>query len=319
MKGGESRKVEGSPAPVEGVGSSTSAFNPGESFAASLKRRWTQNKIYVNDLLKSGVGVVETVKEKEPSAKENRVSMMNLLSQMEEAQNEEEEDNDNPNAYVEKSLSCLTLDNCLRRICISLIENIWFDRFILFIIFINSICLATSDLTVVDKNTSLPTGNGYSINNLNQPAYSLPNAITENTDLFFTVVFVMEAIIKIVAMGFMRAKGSYVHDPWNLLDLLVVVTSVLDIIPNMPQITMIRTLRVLRPLKSLHSLPKLRALVISLLNAIPGLGNVLLVLFFMCLIFGIFGVQLWSGNMKYRCRLTAEPIYLPPNLVDTYR
>ena len=55
-------------------------------------------------------------------------------------------------------------------------------------------------------------------------------------DNCFTVLFTLEAIIKIVAMGFLfnnqtlREKGAtpYIRNPWNMLDFVVVVASVID-------------------------------------------------------------------------------------------
>jgi hypothetical protein len=57
-------------------------------------------------------------------------------------------------------------------------------------------------------------------------------------DNCFTVLFTLEALIKITAMGFLfnnaelRAKGlnPYVRDPWNVLDLVVVVSSLIDFV-----------------------------------------------------------------------------------------
>lgn len=53
----------------------------------------------------------------------------------------------------------------------------------------------------------------------------------------------------------------------------------------------------------------LRILVTLLLDTLPMLGNVLLLCFFVFFIFGIVGVQLWSGLLRNRCFLE-----LPPNI-----
>jgi hypothetical protein len=55
-------------------------------------------------------------------------------------------------------------------------------------------------------------------------------------DNCFTVLFTLEAIIKIVAMGFLfnnqtlREKGMspYIRNPWNMLDFVVVLASLID-------------------------------------------------------------------------------------------
>jgi hypothetical protein len=57
----------------------------------------------------------------------------------------------------------------------------------------------------------------------------------------------------------------------------------------------LRVLRVLRPLRSLKSSPRLSALVVSMLKSLPQLGSVIILLTFIFLVFGILGVQLFSG------------------------
>ena len=40
----------------------------------------------------------------------------------------------------------------------------------------------------------------------------------------FTIVFTMECVLKIIAMGFSGNTDSYINDRWNMLDFVVVVT-----------------------------------------------------------------------------------------------
>ena len=55
-------------------------------------------------------------------------------------------------------------------------------------------------------------------------------------DNCFTVLFTLEATIKIVAMGFLfnnavlreRGMTPYIRNPWNMLDFIVVVASLID-------------------------------------------------------------------------------------------
>jgi len=57
-------------------------------------------------------------------------------------------------------------------------------------------------------------------------------------DNSFTVLFTIEALIKITALGFLfnnstlREKGflPYIRNPWNIIDLVVVVASLVDFI-----------------------------------------------------------------------------------------
>jgi hypothetical protein len=57
-------------------------------------------------------------------------------------------------------------------------------------------------------------------------------------DHCFTILFTLEALVKIIALGFifnnatLRARGltAYLKNPWNLLDFVVVLASVFDFI-----------------------------------------------------------------------------------------
>ena len=41
-------------------------------------------------------------------------------------------------------------------------------------------------------------------------------------------IFILEALFKIIRMGFVLDKGSYLQDSWCILDFLIVLSSILD-------------------------------------------------------------------------------------------
>ena len=49
--------------------------------------------------------------------------------------------------------------------------------------------------------------------------------ISLKMDIAFNIIFAMEAVVKIIAMGFFMDKGSY-FEPWNVLDFFIV--SIID-------------------------------------------------------------------------------------------
>lgn len=55
-----------------------------------------------------------------------------------------------------------------------------------------------------------------------------------------------------------------------------------------------------------------------MLKSLPELGNVVIVLCFLFALFGILGMQLYSGRQHFRCRLTPYPVTLnwSPDLDD---
>lgn len=81
----------------------------------------------------------------------------------------------------------------------------------------------------------------------------MPQLLDEILDILnyaFTVVFLLEAVLRVIALGFSR----YIRDRWNQLDILIVALSIIGIffdklkskgsIPVNP--TIIRVMRVLR-------------------------------------------------------------------------
>ena len=82
----------------------------------------------------------------------------------------------------------------------------WFDRIIMTLIIINSICMAF-----------------YNYIDDEAPENKVLDRIFEG----FSVLFTIEAIIKIIALGFIFGKKTYLRDAWNVIDFFIVVTAIL--------------------------------------------------------------------------------------------
>ena len=50
------------------------------------------------------------------------------------------------------------------------------------------------------------------------------SALQEETEVYFLGIFCVEALLKIVALGFVLHKGAYLRNVWNIMDFVVVVT-----------------------------------------------------------------------------------------------
>lgn len=127
----------------------------------------------------------------------------------------------------------------------------------------------------------------------------------ETVNYFFTGAFMLEALLKIVGLGFHK----YFHSGWNIFDFLIVVTSTAEIIfvqlstgnNNInfirvgPQIIRIfRVLRVLRILKLIKRLETLKKLITTLITALPSIANVGLLYLMVFYIYAILGVLLFK-------------------------
>lgn len=123
----------------------------------------------------------------------------------------------------------------------------------------------------------------------------------EYAEVIFNVLFTAEMSIKIVAMGFITSKGTYLRDGWNLLDFVVVFVGWLSYVPGIANLSSLRTFRVLRPLRTLSSIPGMRPIVSALISSIRSMVHVSLLCAFLFTVFGIVGLQLFSGTLTGRC------------------
>ncbi|KAL4634881.1 voltage-dependent R-type calcium channel subunit alpha-1E isoform X3 [Arapaima gigas] len=130
----------------------------------------------------------------------------------------------------------------------------------------------------------------------------------EKTEHYFIGIFCFEAGIKIVALGFVFHKGSYLRNGWNVMDFIVVLSGILATAGthmNIPvDLRTLRAVRVLRPLKLVSGIPSLQIVLKSIMKAMVPLLQIGLLLFFAILMFAIIGLEFYSGKLH----LTCEPM-----------
>ncbi|XP_072890107.1 voltage-dependent T-type calcium channel subunit alpha-1I-like isoform X1 [Hemitrygon akajei] len=134
--------------------------------------------------------------------------------------------------------------------------------------------------------------------------YSQPKSLEvtlKYCNYMFTTVFVLEAILKLVAFGLRR----FFKDRWNQLDLAIVLLSVMGItleeieisaaLPINPTIIRImRVLRITRVLKLLKMATGMRALLDTVVQALPQVGNLGLLFMLLFFIYAALGVELFG-------------------------
>lgn len=152
----------------------------------------------------------------------------------------------------------------------------------------------------------------------------------------FSVLFLAECLAKILALGFISGHHAYLQEAWNYLDLLVVIVGIMEFFDidgsgslrsytalDLPSKSLcvsiptydckstdpkhrvygsaLRAIRVLRPLRLVNRFPELRETASVFIKVLPGLSNVVGLIFFLLLAFGILGVQLFAGGLRGRC------------------
>ncbi|XP_056894023.1 voltage-dependent R-type calcium channel subunit alpha-1E isoform X5 [Takifugu flavidus] len=141
----------------------------------------------------------------------------------------------------------------------------------------------------------------------------------EKTEPYFIGMFCFEAGIKIIALGFVFHKGSYLRNGWNVMDFIVVLSGILAAAGAHMNISVdlrtLRAVRVLRPLKLVSGIPSLQIVLKSIMKAMVPLLQIGLLLFFAILMFAIIGLEFYSGRLHSTCE--AHPGILENETVDS--
>lgn len=198
--------------------------------------------------------------------------------------------------YVEKSFGLFKMNNPIRRFCSRVVETKGFDWLVLGAIGVNTLLLCLSQPDRRDgKGCGMFSSQGSR------------NDAVEKSEIPFTVLFTLEAIMKMIAFGVIgprdvKHSGAYLRDSWNLMDFFIVAISIIALLPGGgSSLSTLRIVRILRPLRTISMFPSLRLLIETMLKSLPLLANVVVfVLMFFC-IFGIIGVQFFSGKLQNRC------------------
>uniref|UniRef100_A0A5S6R1F3 Voltage-dependent L-type calcium channel subunit alpha n=1 Tax=Trichuris muris TaxID=70415 RepID=A0A5S6R1F3_TRIMR len=187
----------------------------------------------------------------------------------------------------ERSLMCLGLKNPVRKLCIGIVEWKPFEWLILCMICANCIALAVYQP---------------------YPAHDSDrkNAVLEQVEYIFIIVFTIECIMKVIAYGFLFHPGAYLRNGWNLLDFLIVVIGLVSTALSTLNIhgfdvKALRAFRVLRPLRLVSGVPSLQVVLNSILRAMVPLFHIALLVLFVIIIYAIIGLELFCGKLHKAC------------------
>ena len=184
----------------------------------------------------------------------------------------------------ENALYVFSKSNRLRILMYKIITNNKFETFILVLIILSSIKLIY-DTYLFDLSDE-----------------DLRVVISAKLDLFFTALFTVECVMKIVSFGFVQDNNSYLRESWSQMDFFIVVTSLIDATfsgVNIPIIKILRLLRILRPLRFISHNSSMKTIVIALLDSMGGIINVGIVVVAVFLMFSILGTNLYAGKLQY--------------------
>ncbi len=106
-------------------------------------------------------------------------------------------------------------------------------------------------------------------------------------DRVVLTIFVVELLIKFYAYGL-----RFFSSAWNIFDLAVVSVGLL---PDKSGLSALRGLRVIRSLRLLSVIPQMRAVVQALLDALPGMGAVIIMISIIFYVFGVMATLMYGA------------------------
>ncbi|XP_074552328.1 sodium channel protein type 4 subunit alpha B [Halichoeres trimaculatus] len=136
-----------------------------------------------------------------------------------------------------------------------------------------------------------------------------PPAWSKTVEYIFTGIYTFEATVKVLSRGFCMGGFTFLKDPWNWLDFMVISMAYLTEFVDLGNVSVLRTFRVLRALKTITVIPGLKTIVGALIQSVKKLGDVMILTVFCLSVFALIGLQLFMGNLRQKCVLI-PPIFL---------
>ncbi|KAG1668179.1 Voltage-dependent T-type calcium channel subunit alpha-1H [Nymphon striatum] len=149
----------------------------------------------------------------------------------------------------------------------NLIESARFEQMIVGLIIINAITLGLE---------TSPT------------AMNLFGPFLIGLDTFILGIFVLELLAKLAVY-----RTDFFKSPWRIFDLIIVGIA---LTPSAGAFSVLRALRILRVLRLISVVPSLRKVIGGLLNALPGMGSIMLLLSIVFYVFSVMATKLFGAQ-----------------------
>ena len=190
-----------------------------------------------------------------------------------------------------RSLFIFDEQNPFRQFCRRMARSAWFDCVIFTVIIANTVTMASL--------------------NMRDPEAQNADGMAE-TEFASTILYAVEALVKIVDQGFWFAPDTYMDSGWNQFDFLLVCGTLVSLFESRlgNQFLALRAFRCFRPLRAMKNFRDGQLLMRTTLAAIPLLRDALIFLCWFMLVASITGTMIFGGKLNARC---VEPAGLAVN------
>ncbi|XP_073327419.1 sodium channel protein type 4 subunit alpha B-like [Pagrus major] len=170
---------------------------------------------------------------------------------------------------AEPSCYLLSPFNPLRTIAIKILLHFLFNLFIMLTVLTNCALMVLSD----------------------------PPAWTQTLQYLFTAIYTFEAIVKIVSRGFCVGKFTFLRDPWNWLDVMVIILAFLSEFTDLFSVLSLAS----RVLKIIPVIPGMKATVGAFIQSVKRLADVIVLLVLGLCVLSLMCMHLFMGSLRNKC------------------
>uniref|UniRef100_A0A3Q3F795 Sodium channel protein type 3 subunit alpha-like n=1 Tax=Labrus bergylta TaxID=56723 RepID=A0A3Q3F795_9LABR len=121
------------------------------------------------------------------------------------------------------------------------------------------------------------------------------------SSLGITAVYTVEVIVKVMSRGILIGRFSFLRDPWNWLDILVIIFGYVPLFVDLGKVSVLSS--ALQVLKLLPLIPGMKTTVSTLVQSGRRLVGVMVLTVLTLSIFALIGHQLFMGNLRQKCFL----------------
>uniref|UniRef100_A0A665UI90 Sodium channel protein n=1 Tax=Echeneis naucrates TaxID=173247 RepID=A0A665UI90_ECHNA len=136
----------------------------------------------------------------------------------------------------------------------------------------------------------------------------LPSEWSNTAEYVFIAIYMFEVLIKILSRGFAIGRFTFIRDPWNWLDLMVISTTILTEFVYLEKVRVVST--ICRVLKIIPVFPGMKRTVGALIQSVRRLSEVIVVSGVVLIFLALMGQQIFMGSLRQKC------LIWPLNLTD---
>ncbi|XP_055365944.1 sodium channel protein type 4 subunit alpha B-like [Betta splendens] len=178
---------------------------------------------------------------------------------------------------AESSCYLLSPFSPVRRVAIKILLNSWFRLFILLTILANSL-------------------------------------LSWFAQYIFTAIYTCEVIVKVMSRSFCMGRFTFLRDPWNWLDIMVITTGLLSSFVHMGKASVL--MPVFLHLKMIAVYPGMRKTAEALVKSVKQLAGVFILTVSGLSILATIGLLLFMGSLSQKCVTTFSSNVTEPSFLD---